>query len=96
MMVSNRKLLFQGFIFRCHVSFREGNVVFLPEGSLSDGGSHRPCTGDLFVGLRNNPQLSAALAAGDEANLMKLKENKCGLFKGYPVTLVVIEFNGYQ
>ena len=26
-----------------------------------------PSTGDLFVGLRNNPQLSAALAAGDEA-----------------------------
>ena len=26
MMVSNRNLLFQGVIFRCHVSFREGNV----------------------------------------------------------------------
>ncbi len=27
MMVSNRNLLFQGFIFRCHVSFREGIIM---------------------------------------------------------------------
>ena len=27
MMVSNRNLLFQGCIFRCHVSFREGGLV---------------------------------------------------------------------
>ena len=27
MVVSNRNLLFQGSIFRCHVSFREGVVV---------------------------------------------------------------------
>ena len=26
MMVSNRNLLFQGFMFRCYVSFREGNL----------------------------------------------------------------------
>ena len=35
------------------------NRLFQPPRTLS--------TGDLFVGLRNNPQLSAALAAGDEA-----------------------------
>ena len=28
MMVSNRNLLFQGFIFRCYVSFREGTSIF--------------------------------------------------------------------
>ena len=29
MVVSNRNLLFQGSIFRCYVSFREGTYVFL-------------------------------------------------------------------
>ena len=34
---------------------------------------HRLSTGDLFVGLRNNPQLSAALAAGDEVRLIRCR-----------------------
>ena len=32
-MVSNRNLLFQGVIFRFHVSVREGNSIFTPEGN---------------------------------------------------------------
>ena len=42
MVVSNRNLLFQGSIFRCYVSFREGKTVV--------------CTWMLFLPVTYNPQ----------------------------------------